>query len=69
MLVGVKFSTPVQTVYNTHSAPVQWVLGHSRREIGRSMVLTTQHHQAPIVKERVEIYLYSLSVLSWHVTG
>jgi len=45
--------------------PVQWVLGHSRRCSGRGVALNTHPPTSAEVKEREELYLYSLSFSLW----
>jgi len=64
MLVGVKFSTPVQTVQGTHSA--LYIMGTGSFPEGNWQKHGVNHPtpSSPIVKERAELYLYSLSVLS-----
>ena len=67
--LGVRFSSPVQTSHATHPATYTMDSGSSP---GLKRPMRGVDHPLPSsaeVKERVELYLYSLYELSWPVQG
>ena len=66
---GARFSTPVQTGSGVHPAPYRMGIGsfpgvsRPRRGVVHPLPYSSE------VKERVELYLYSSSGLSWPVLG
>ena len=66
--VGARFSTPVQTSPGTH--PAAYTVGTSSlwgvNWLGRG--INSAPPSSVKVNERVDLYLYSLSVPSWQVT-
>jgi len=51
ILVGARFSVPIQTGPEAHPAPVQWVPGVTRGWSGQDVALTTHPHLEPRLKE------------------
>jgi hypothetical protein len=64
--MGVRFSAPVQTGPGEHSASYRMATGSFSwlKRPGRGVNDTPQ--SSAEVKEKVEVYLYSPSVPSWH---
>jgi hypothetical protein len=62
------FLHPFRPVLRTTQPPREWVLSQTPGQSGWSMALTNHPNLNAEVKERVEQYLYSPSVLSWQIT-
>jgi hypothetical protein len=70
ILVGARFSAPIQTGSGAH--PASYTMGTGVSFPGVKWPGHGVDHTPPFsaeVKERVELYLYSLSGHSWHVLG
>jgi hypothetical protein len=68
ILVGARFSTPVQASPGTHPGPYTKALGLSRGLSAQGVEMTTHTHLQPRLN-RVELHIYSLSGYSWPFLG
>jgi len=61
------FRHPFRSALGLTQPPTQWVLCSSLGQIGQGVVMTTKPSPSAKVKERVQVYLYPPSRLSWPV--